>query len=129
MTRINCVPVEQLTDEHLAGEYKEIFRVLRLARHYHARHKGNLSKIPPSYRMGKGHVTFFYNKLLFIINRLNELIDESEKRGRKLNYSMLDSVFKSCEDLPVALMNNWSPTIEAQTINRQRIKERLSNAA
>lgn len=66
MTRINLVPVEELVDKHLVAEKHEITRVLALARNHN----------PPTYRMGTGHVTFFYNKIGFIVSRYHELCKE-----------------------------------------------------
>lgn len=57
MTRINLIPVEELTNKHLIAEKHEITRVFALAKNS----KPNV-KIPDTYRMGKGHVTFFIIK-------------------------------------------------------------------
>ena len=98
MTRINCIPVEELHDKHLLAEYRELPRVFSLAR-------GD-ADIPDTYRMGKGHVTFFYDK---------------RKRGWKPKHCTTGLVFLA----PAELYKDWTPTEEAMKINRERIAERL----
>lgn len=55
MTRINCVPVEELTDKHLLAEYRELPRIFNLAR--------AVEDAPTEYVLGTGHMKFFYDKL------------------------------------------------------------------
>ena len=85
MTRINIVPVESLTRQHLLAEYRELPRVFALA------HKASLSSKPwthkqsKEYTLGTGHVIFFYDKLSFLAIRHKQLIAEMEKRGYNAN--------------------------------------------
>jgi len=60
MTRINCIPVEELHNKHLLVEYRELPRVFTLA--HNAIEKGRWES-PAAYVLGAGHVKFFYNKL------------------------------------------------------------------
>ena len=108
MARINLVPV---VDKHLVAEKHEITRVLALARNHNPR----TVKIPPTYRMGTGHVTFFYNKIGFIVGRYHELCKEMRKRG--FNVTELTT-----EGMPPHLVIGYTPTAEAVEI---RLKERL----
>ncbi len=112
MTRINCIPVTELTDRHLLAEYRELPRVFRLARPD--------ASIPPTYRMGTGHVTFFYNKLGYLAKRQAQIIRECQKRGFNIQFT------NPFWDLPEELAHDWQPTSEAMAINRKRIAERLS---
>ena len=48
MTRINLVKVEELSDQHLIAEYRELPRCLK--------QKVNLKDAPDRYTLGKGHV-------------------------------------------------------------------------
>ena len=120
MTRINCVPPSELTNKHLGAEFFEVTRVFTLARPN--------ANVPPTYRLGTGHVTFFYDKLQYIWERWCSLADEMLNRGYTLNEDKLDAVCdkadRSREQHP-QLWNSWTPTEEAMQINRQRIKERL----
>lgn len=57
MTRINLVPVQNLCDQHLLAELRELPRIPN------AVEKGRYSllNVPTEYVLGKGHVTFFYD--------------------------------------------------------------------
>lgn len=79
MTRINVVPVTELTNKHLIAEYRELPRIYKAALKFYLR--GDKSIIPSTYRLGEGHVKFFYNKLGFINKRHKELINEMTSRG------------------------------------------------
>ena len=77
MTRINCVPVQELTDAHLGAEYRELPRIFALARAAYLR--GELPtdpRNPTEYTLGKGHVRFFYARLGWLRKRFLELVAE-----------------------------------------------------
>lgn len=114
MTRINCIPVEDLTDKHLLAEYRELPRVFKLARPD--------ANIPPTYRLGTGHVTFFYNKLGYLQRRQSQIIRECQKRGFNIQYT------NPYWNVPEELGNDWTPTPEAMALNRARIADRLMGA-
>lgn len=124
MTRINCIPVEELTDLHLLAEYREMPRVSTLIwKWYHKTYSTGLQcfvrpVIPQSYIMGKGHVTFFYDKGEYLSRRFKEIVDELTKRGYNLNYTVY-------RPHPYGMNNDWEPDKTAQEINRARIRERL----
>lgn len=63
MTRINCVPVQELSGPHLVAEYRELPRVFALVRK--AALRGSFSQ-PETYTLGKGHVLFFYTRLEYL---------------------------------------------------------------
>jgi len=115
MTRINCIPVTELTSKHLLAEYRELPRV----RHAYPR-KASAS-IPPAYVLGKGHVTFFYDKGLWLEQRHAALIAEMRRRGYTVNLPPLD-----LGHWPQGAMNNWRVTDEAMRLNRERISQRLA---
>jgi deoxyribonuclease (pyrimidine dimer) len=124
MTRINCVPPRELSVKHLVAEYRELPRVFALVRKRQAcgQSPGNIP-IPVKYRMGPGHVTFFFDKLAFLVKRQTALIAEMKRRGYKPRYT---NITKLTEGLAACWLNDWKPTSEAQRINRARIKERQS---
>lgn len=118
MTRINCVPVEELSDKHLGAEYRELPRVFALAQA--AYHRGEKpEQYPQEYLLGAGHVKFFYARLAFVANRCLELAEECERRGRVVNYKTPPTV-----DLPIEWWGIWEPTPAALALNRQRIADR-----
>lgn len=126
MTRINVVPATELTREHLQGEYKEITRVFNLVRkRVDKGHTVADMNIPETYRLGSGHVTFFYDKLQYIHDRYLAIVDEMLNRGYSPNLSLVNDICDSAEkDIPLEWWNNYTPTTEALEANRQRITER-----
>jgi hypothetical protein len=119
MTRINCVPVEELSGPHLVAEYRELPRVFALAEKAAARETFSQ---PTTYTLGKGHLLFFYTRLGYLARRHAELIAEMRRRGYK---PMFPGVRR--EDFPGtpgAYWGDWEPTVEALALNRARIKER-----
>lgn len=124
MTRINCVPVGELTSKHLVAEYRELPRVFGLVRAYQDR-GGRPDSIathgqPPAYVLGKGHVLFFYTRLLWCRLRYLELVDEMRRRGYSPKYTVPPE-----EGLRPEWYGDWGVTPEAMAVNRARIKERL----
>lgn len=115
MTRINCIPVKELTGKHLVAEYREIC----WARSWKIRKR----PLPESYRMGKGHCLFFHNKGQWLEKRHRQLIAEMKERGYQVNLSPLDLAH-----WPFWAMKDWQPDKTAMAINRERIQERLNAA-
>jgi hypothetical protein len=131
MTRINCVPVSELTDKHLLAEYRELPRISALAHKYYEReivgatYKAdtfgvfNVGVYPVKYTLGKGHVRFFYNKGEFLRKRFEEqIVPEMQRRGFRTTYT-------NYRLHPIGMNCDWEPSDEALTINRGRINERL----
>lgn len=120
MTRINVVPVQELSRQHLIAEYREITRLPKNLNKSLNRDKPfNMDEIPKQYVLGKGHVKFFYNKMGYLKNRFEELVCEMIKRGYNPNYTDA-TIF----DVGAKWMGNYVPTEHALDINRARIKER-----
>ena len=119
MTRINCVPVEELSGVHLVAEYRELPRVFALAQKAALRDK--LIQ-PESYTLGKGHVLFFYTRLKYLATRHRQLIDEMKRRGYKPSFEGITR--DQFPDIPDHFWQDWQPDAEALRINRQRIAER-----
>lgn len=122
MTRINVVPIGELHNKHLLAEYRELPRVFGAAKKWWDR-GGVRSDLPVSYRLGKGHVLFFYDKLSFCFNRQFDLYEECLNRGFKVKYNPREGGF---DVAPVELFNDYKPTVRALRINRERIAERLA---
>jgi deoxyribonuclease (pyrimidine dimer) len=63
MVRINIINPKYLTDQHLIAEYVEILMLLDYAK------KNSPCNIPKKYCLGKGHIKFFSNKVLYLKKR------------------------------------------------------------
>ena len=76
--------------------------------------------IPKKFTLGKGHVTFFYDKILFIKKRYKEIHEECLARG----FTVTD--FSSNFDtVPTQYMNDYAPTKEETVLLEKRITERF----
>ena len=119
MTRINVgiQPVE-LTDQHLIAEHREIKRIPNCI----AKGKYNMEGIPDKFKLGTGHVKFFYNKLLYLKNRYTSLYNECIKRGFNVqNY------IGAWDNVPQELMNDYEVKADDCRIIRKRINDRRTN--
>lgn len=119
MTRINTIPPQHLSDQHLLAETRELVRIPRTTTSGKA--KINLNKIPKDFVLGKGHVLHFYNKQKWLHNRYQELRKECLERG--FNISDYNDAFK---DLPPELYKDWKPTPESIKLIKERILDRMS---
>ena len=119
MTRINIVPVEELCDQHLLAEWRELPRM----RSYAEKTQKPASAIPARYTLGEGHMTFFLDKGVFLERRHAELTAELLARGFALNnltpFEMSDKYSK----------RDYVPDSESLGINRARITERMPENA
>lgn len=132
MTRVNVVPESELTPKHLSGEFHEITRVFTHVRACvdKGRSPGDYH-ISPEYRLGKGHVTFFYDKLQYVATRYIRLALELRYRAVKsgksssCNLLMVIKVISDARrDIPLEWWGDYQPTPEAIDINRKRIEDR-----
>ena len=119
MTRINVgIPPKQLTSKHLIAEHRELKRIPNVV----AKGRCNLKNIPLVFSLGKGHVSFFYDKLGYLRDRYRDLYQECINRGFNVqNYEA------SWNGIPSELMNGYTPTENDVRIITERIAERLAN--
>lgn len=118
MTRINSgIPPIELVDKHLLAEAREIKRVPNCV----SRGRYNLKNTPKTFTLGKGHVSFFYDKLLYLKNRYEEIYKECLRRGFNVQYWG-----NAWDNVPQELMNDYIPSEHDRQIIRQRINERLN---
>lgn len=127
MTRINCIPPQELSGPHLVAEYRELPRVFALVkaaivRGEHPDDRRN----PRQYTLGTGHVRFFYSRLGFLAKRQAALVAEMQSRGYNPQFTNSTELLR---DMPVEWCNDWVPDETAQAINRQRIALRLQASA
>lgn len=119
MTRINVIPVEELTDQHLMAEYRELPMVMTSAR----RSSAVGYKPTDKYTLNKGHVMFFYNKKRYLLNRWLDLIAELYHRGYDIDPA---SRVVHWNELNKFEQVDWQPDQHAYNINIDRINTRIS---
>lgn len=119
MTRINVLPVESLTDQHLMAEYRELPMVMGSAK----RSDPDLYIPSIEYTLNGGHVKFFYNKKEYLIARWTNLIAELRKRGYNIDPESRIVDFTILDKFPQV---SWMPNDRAFEINKARIDERIS---
>ena len=119
LTRINVgIPPAELINQHLIAEHREIKRIPNCI----AKGKYNMEGIPDKFKLGTGHVKFFYNKLLYLKNRYISLYNECIKRGFNVqNY------IGAWDNVPQELMNDYKVEDNDIKIIKQRIDERRPN--
>ena len=117
MTRINIgIKPATLHDKHLLAEHREIVRIPNSIK----RGRYNFKDIPTKFKMGKGHVKFFYDKLKYLHKRYDEIHNECICRG--FNVTDFSDSFK---DLPCEFYNDYSPTKEDIGIISLRLEEKI----
>jgi len=119
MTRINIgIPPKQLTDKHVMAEHRELKRIPNVV----SRGRYNLKTAPPQFTLGKGHVSFFYDKLGYLKKRYIELYNECRARGFNVQ-----CYISSWDGVPSQLMNDYTPTERDIQIVSERIADRIAN--
>lgn len=124
MTRINLIPVEELTDQHLMAEYRELPMIAKaLEKTLKSKSGYQETKVSPTYILGTGHIYFFYNKRDYLINRYINLVRELKSRKFNIDPATRDMFWYVFDDITQI---SWQPSIEEIEINRIRINERIS---
>lgn len=115
MVRINIIHPKNLADQHLIAEYNEILMLLGYVNKF-----PNLDEIPLNYKLGKGHIKFFKNKLSYL-----------KERHDKIKKEMLSRNFKPTKEINLSnfkrdLQKNWTPKKEDKEIIKRRLIEKIS---
>lgn len=124
--RGNLVPVVELMDQHLMAEWREL-KMVPAALRRSMRSKSVemiMSSIPSSFVLGKGHITFWYNKLTFLTERYAMLTTELLLRGFNLQYRGGFETFT--KDLPKVFFNHYYPNATEIGMSRARIAEKIA---
>lgn len=122
MTRINLVQVQELADQHLMAEYRELPRVFSAVRkHVSDGKRVNDFNINSTYILGTGHVTFFYNKLLYLQKRHIDIVNECLRRGMKIQNIESNDI----SDLPAEFCTDYNPITSEIELSRSRLIEKL----
>ena len=125
MTRINTVIPRVLSDAHLLIEIQEIPRVPNLV----LKHLRNGRPIASTgrYKLGGGHVVFFYDKIAHLHRRLEELCIEADKRGFDDKRRPDDGRWAECQTYPQC-WNDWHPDQAAMEENLGRLIDKIENS-
>lgn len=125
MTRINSdLDPRLLKRMHLVAELREITMVpASLRRSLRTKTKeAVLKSIPPKFTLNKGHVTFFYNKLNFLRDRFEGLINEMWRRG----YTPDATRIQAFNGFDEEFYGDWTATEADNAIVQERINFRIS---
>jgi deoxyribonuclease (pyrimidine dimer) len=137
MTRINLVPPSELTDQHLFAEFREIKMIPKsLRRSLLAAQRRNdgswykaqvavMHKIPKEFTLNKGHVSFFYDKGLYLMKRYSDICRELDLRGVRYDRNALLDPDWIYMELPTQFKQDYTPTPVALALIRDRIRERI----
>ena len=118
MVRINLIHPRYLTDQHLIAEYNEILMLLG----YVKKHSNiEIENLPKEYKLGKGHILFFKNKLKYLKKRFNKIKKELQRRG-----------FKPTKDVNLTYFNknlrkNWKPRKRDKEKIKKRLKQKIED--
>lgn len=116
MVRVNIIKPKKLSDQHLIAEYLEIMMLVGYTRKY-----PEIDGIPENYKLGKGHIKFFKNKLIYLEKRHEEIKKEMSKRDFKVNKKI------DLKGFDKSLMNDWKPKKEDFSIIEERILWKIKN--
>lgn len=113
MTRINLVPIEELSDRHLVAEYRELPRCLK--------QEISLLGVQDRYLLGAGHMKWARLHGRFLLDRYSSICDEMRYRGFNVGYpaATLSSYLKDW-------MLGYVPDERDIELSRDRIVERIS---
>ena len=126
MTRINVIPVEELADQHVMAEYRELTMVNASLRRTLLSKRGfSLDRIPQTYTLNAGHVTFFYDKGLFLRHRYESLVEELRRRKYNVNPAERTVDWSVFCQYTESLNRNWKPSKADQAINVERLIIRM----
>lgn len=117
MTRINLIEPEELCDQHLLAEHRELTRIPNKVCSGHF----SLHNQPNAYTLGTGHVKFFYTRLLYLLRRYGQIHTECIRRGFNVQYRWPSDSFT----LAKQYWQNYDPTEQAIETNMQRIHDRM----
>ena len=110
MVRVNLIKPRKLSDQHLIAEYNEILMLSAYIQKY-----SDLDGIPKNYCLGKGHMKFFKNKLLYLKKRHETLKIEMKKRGFQAKKTIKINIFKKKNK------GEWKPSNRDFEIIKKRL--------
>jgi len=114
MVRVNLINVRNLADQHLMAEYLEIIMLVEYIRKHPI-----VKEMPKTYRLGKGHIIFFKNKVKYLKERHEKLAKEMKRRGFKPTKKL------NLKGIPRKLFNNWKASKKDKKIIKKRLLARI----
>ncbi|MBP5485581.1 MAG: hypothetical protein J6Y07_02640 [Alphaproteobacteria bacterium] len=113
MTRVNVIPVSELSDQHLIAEYHELPRVIK--------QKIDISDAPNYFVLGTGHMRWARARWKFTCDRFCSICNEMNYRGFAVNFSPDDLRKYTC-----GLCGDGEYLVTDEDIekNRARIREK-----
>lgn len=114
MVRINLINPKRLTDQHLVAEYNEILMLLGYVKKYPLK-----EDVPQEYCLGRGHIKFFKDKLLYLKKRHESIKKEMKKRGFQTQKKIVLKMFKN------SLKKDWKPRKKDFLIIKRRLEEKI----
>lgn len=117
MTRINLVPVEELSDQHLIAEYRELPRCIK--------QNIDISDAPEKYCLGKGHMKWAKKHTMFTLYRYGEICDEMKHRGFKFNYEWSTLAYYAMQQSGPEIFATYDVTNKDIKLSRDRIIEKI----
>lgn len=122
MTRINLLPVTELSDQHLMAEYHELPRIVNAV----LDSRVSVENVPSKYVLGTGHVKFFSNKLYFLYTRYVKIWNELLYRCFDLNPEFSpDNMYKKIKSAHYNTPNNYKFSKADILLSRNRIIKKI----
>jgi deoxyribonuclease (pyrimidine dimer) len=115
MVRINIINPKKLADQHLLAEYNEILMLFGYVKKHPKKYK-----IDHDYCLGKGHVIFFKDKLLYLKKRHELIKKEMHRRGFKRNKTI------DLDEFPKDLRKDWRPKTRDLLLIKRRLREKIN---
>ncbi len=119
MTRVNVVDPKILSDQHLLAERLELNFVISSA--WRSMNSKRGLRVSPEFTLGIGHVSFFHDKIGYIVGRYGQLTNEMVRRGMKPKAQLADISW-----VPHRMMGNYLPKTKDFDIIKERIKTKLN---
>jgi|PlaIllAssembly_1097288.scaffolds.fasta_scaffold00001_28 deoxyribonuclease (pyrimidine dimer) len=120
--RCNLIFPWFLTDQHLIAEKRELRMIPPLLQKRIDSGKHTTLDIPRRFTLGKGHMLFWLDKMLYLSKRYDALTEEMGRRGfnadPSLTFDMKCAILSSMD-------NDWEPQPEDYDIIVTRLRDRV----
>lgn len=120
--RSNLIFPHFLTDQHLMAERRELRMIPPLLKKRIETGKHGTLDIPKRFTLGKGHMLFWLDKMLYLSKRHAALTEEMGRRGFKPDHSL---TFDMEYAIMTSMDNDWTPLPEDYDIIVTRLRERV----
>ena len=118
MTRINLVPPQELSDQHLIAEYHELPRCIK--------QKIDISDASDKYILGKGHMKWAKKHTVFLLIRFSDLWVEMLFRGFHPRHTPHSLILYAMENTHSQEWYTYTPTYMDIELSRNRLIERYN---